>query len=65
MNRIKEFFQILGYYISYPFTQKKDRERDRKLREIAKEDMNSSLTERDIEFLKSIGVNIDCKDTKK
>ena len=36
--KIKEFFEILWYYISYPFVWRSDKEIDRKLREIAKED---------------------------
>ena len=51
MNKIKRFFQ----------TQK---EVDRKLRKIAKENRKSLITEKDVEFLRSIGIKIDLETLK-
>lgn len=64
MNKIKEFFLLIWYYVTYPFVRKRNRKIDEKLREIAREDM-SKFTEKDEEFLKSVGVNIDSENIKK
>ena len=65
MNRIKEFLLIIWYFISYPFTRRKDKERQKKLKEIAEEDLNSRYTERDVEILRSIGIETDLETLRK
>lgn len=56
MLKIKDFFLTLWYYISFPFYWLSTRKIDKKLKEIAAEDRANLLTEKDVEFLKSIGV---------
>ena len=56
-QRIKDFFFMLWYFISYPFCWRSIRKVDRWLAQAAAEDRAKLLTERDVEFLKSIGVD--------
>lgn len=57
--KIKEFFEMVWYYISYPFTWRRDKKINQKLCEIAAEDRAALLNERDVEFFKSIGIETD------
>lgn len=57
MSKIKKFFKTLKDYIAYPFNAVTIARIDKKLRKIAEEDRNSLINEKDIEFLKGIGVN--------
>ena len=56
MNKIKRFFQILWHCISFPYYWFTTRKIDKKLTRIAEEDRMALITEKDVEFLKSIGV---------
>ena len=64
MNKIKEFFLTIWYLISYLFTWRKDKQFAEKLQEIAEQDRRNMLTERDVEILRSVGVNTDLETLK-
>lgn len=59
MNKIRKFFRILWDYIKFPYYWLTTRKIDRKLNEISEEDKNSLITEKDVEFLKDIGIETD------
>ena len=65
MRRVKNFFITLWYYISFPYYWLTTRKTDKKLKQIAEEDRNSLLTENDVEFLKSIGIETDLETLKR
>ena len=56
MFKIKNFFITLWDYACLPFLWLSTRKIDKKLKEIAAEDRAALLTENDVKFLKSIGV---------
>ena len=56
MNKIKDFFILLWYYITYPFDWISTRKVRKKLEEAGAEWRASLITEKDVEFLRSIGV---------
>lgn len=56
MNRIKDFFLTIWYYISFPYYWLTTRRVEKKLKQIAAEDRAAQLTEKDVELLRSIGV---------
>ena len=58
-QKIKTFFIMLWYYICFPFLWLFTRKIDKKLTKIAAEDRAALLTEKDVEFLRSIGVDTD------
>ena len=71
-QNIKNFFIMLWYYICLPFNWLSTRKIDKKLTKIAAEDRANLLTEKDVEFLRSSGVETDletlqneCKKAKK
>ena len=55
-QKIKDFFLTLRYYISFPYYWLSTRKIDRLLTQAATEDRAALLTEKDVEFLRSIGV---------
>ncbi|MCH5148941.1 MAG: hypothetical protein J1G05_06265 [Clostridiales bacterium] len=55
-QKIKDFFLTLRYYISFPYYWLSTRKVDKKLTQVAAEDRAALLTEKDVEFLRSIGV---------
>lgn len=55
-QKIKNFFITLWYYISFPYYWLTTRKIDKKLTQITSEDKAALLTEKDVEFLRSIGV---------
>lgn len=59
MPRIKNFFITLWHYICLPFLWLSTRKINKKLNQIAAEDRAVQLTEKEVEFLRSIGVNTD------
>ena len=63
-QRIKDFFLMLWYYISFPYYWLSTRKIDKKLKHIAAEYRATLLTEKDLEFLKSIGVKTDSEPLK-
>lgn len=58
-QKIKNFFITVWYYICFPFLWLSTRKINKKLSQIAAEDRAALLTEKDVEFLKSIGVETD------
>lgn len=58
-KKIKNFFIALWDYIRFPFLWLSARKTDKKLTQIAAEDRAASITEKDVEFLRSIGVETD------
>ena len=58
-QKIKNLFIMLWYYICFPFLWLSTRKIDKKLTKIAAEDRAALLTEKDVEFLRSIGVETD------
>ena len=64
MNKIKEFFLTVWDLITCPFTWRKDKDFKRKLTQIAAEDRATLLNEKDVEFLRSIGVETTLKDLR-
>ena len=56
MLKIKNFFLTIWYYVSFPYYWLSTRKIAKKLSQIAAEDRAALLTEKDVEFLKSIGV---------
>ena len=60
-QKIKNFFLTLWYYITYPFYWFSTRKIDKKLSQIAAEDRAALLNEKDVELLRSIGVETDLK----
>ena len=61
MKSIKNFFKAVWEYLTFPYNWLTTRKIDKKLRKIAEEDRKSLITEKDVEFLKSIGVETDLK----
>ena len=59
MSKIKNFFLTLWDCIRFPFLWLTTRKIDKKLTQIAAEDRAALLTEKDVEFLSSIGVASD------
>ena len=57
--KVKDFFLTVWYYITYPYYKLATRNVDKKLKKIAEEDRKALLNERDVEFLKSIGIETD------
>lgn len=55
-QKIKNFFITLWYYITFPYYWLSTRKVDKWLTQAAAEDRAALLTEEDVEFLKSIGV---------
>lgn len=55
-QKIKDFFLTIWYYISFPYYWLATRKVEKKLKQIAAEDRAAMLTEKDVEFLKSIGI---------
>ena len=71
-QKIKNFFITLWDYICLPFLWLSTRKIDKWLTQVAAEDRAALLTEKDVEFLRSIGVETDletlrnkCKKVKK
>lgn len=58
-QKIKDFFLMLWDYISFPYYWLSTRKIDKKLTQIAAEDRANLLTEKDVEFLRNIGVETD------
>ena len=56
MFKIKNFFLTIWYYISFPYYWLSTRKIDKQLTKVAAEDRAKLLTEKDVEFLKSIGI---------
>ena len=70
--KIKKFFTTLWYYLSFPFYKLYTRKVEKKLTRIAIENRADLLTEKDAEFLKTLGLEKDletlrteCKKVKK
>lgn len=55
-QKIKDFFLTIWYYVSFPYYWLSTRKINKKLKQIAAEDRAAQLTEKDVELLKSIGV---------
>ncbi|MCH5148799.1 MAG: hypothetical protein J1G05_05500 [Clostridiales bacterium] len=58
MKKIKEFFQNLWNHICFPFCLIIDRYYDKKF-------IEELITQKDVDFLKSVGVDIDLNMLKK
>ena len=65
MNKIKNFFIALWNYICLPFLWLSTRKTEKKLKQIAAKDRAALLTEKDAEFLKSIGIETDSQPPEK
>ena len=65
MNKIKKFFCILWDYITYPYYRLTAGSFEKKLNKIIEEDKKSLITDKDVEFLKSIGIETDLETLKK
>lgn len=59
MSKIKKFFQTVWDYITLPYYWITTIGVDKKLLKLAEEDRTSLTTEKDVEFLKSLGVDVD------
>lgn len=57
-QKIKDFFLTIWYYITFPYYWLSTRKVRKWLEEAAAEDRAKLITEKDVEFLKSIGVNL-------
>lgn len=55
-QKIKDFFLMLWFYISFPYYWLSTRKIEKMLAEAAAKDRAALLTEKDVEFLRSIGV---------
>ena len=55
-QKIKDFFLTIGYYVFFPYYWLSTRKTDKFLTQVAAEDRAALLTEKDVEFLRSIGV---------
>ena len=64
MQKISNFFQTLWYCVCFPFLWLSTRETDRQLKLAAIEDRAALLTEKDAEFLRSVGVETDLETLK-
>lgn len=64
MNKIKKFFSTIWSYITYPYYWITTRKIDKKLTQIAEKDRRSLITEKDVEFLKSISIETDWETLK-
>lgn len=58
-QKIKDFFITLWDYICLPFLWLSTRKIDKRFTQVAAEDRAALLTEKDVEFLRSIGVETD------
>ncbi len=58
-NKIKNFFKTVWDYIRLPFLVLSSRKTEKKLKRAAAEDKAEIFTEKDVEFLKSVGVETD------
>ena len=56
-QKIKDSFITLWYYITFPFNWLSTRKIDKLLTQVAAEDRAALLNEKDVEFLRSLGVN--------
>lgn len=61
MNKIRKFFSALWDYITFWLPARK---LDKKLTKLAEADKKSLITEKDVEFLKNIGIETDLKSLK-
>ena len=59
MSRIKEFFKTVWGCITFPFNWLTARKFEKKFTERVEKDKRAMITEKDVEFLKSIGVETD------
>lgn len=55
-QKLKDFFIAIWYYLSLPYYWLTTRKTEKKLKRIIAEDRAAQLTEKDVEILKSIGV---------
>lgn len=55
-QKIKNFFITLWDYICFPFLWLSTRKIDKRFTQVAAEDRAALLTEKDVKFLRSIGV---------
>ena len=62
--KVKEFFQTVWYYLTYPCQRIRTRRVDKILREAAAEDRAAVINENDVEFFKSIGIETDLETLK-
>ena len=62
--RIRDFFQTVWYYLTYPYQRIRTRRVDKILGEAAAEDRAAVLNESDVEFFKSIGIETDLETLK-
>lgn len=58
-QKFKDFFLTLGYYVSFPYYWFSTRKIDKKFTQMAEEERVAPITEKDVELLKSIGVETD------
>lgn len=57
--KIRDFFFMLGYYVTLPFNWPAIRKIDKTLARLAAEDRANAMTEKDVEFLRSVGIETD------
>ena len=55
-QKIKDFFLTIWYYLTFPYNWLTTRKVRKWLKQAAARDRAALLTERDVEFLRSIGV---------
>ena len=60
-QKITNFFLTLWYFISFPYYRISTKKIDKLLIMVAAEYRAALLTEKDVEFLKSIGIETDLK----
>lgn len=58
-QKVSNFFLTLWYCVCFPFLLLSARKTDEQLKRAAMEDRAALLTERDAEFLRSVGVETD------
>ncbi len=63
-QKIKDFFLALWHFVSYPFVWLSVRKVDKKLARSAANDKANVFTEKDVEFLKSVGIETDLNTLK-
>lgn len=63
MNRIKEFFITVWCFITFPYNWLTARKFEKKFTKYVEMDKKSMFTEKDVEFLKSLGVEIQPEQT--
>lgn len=59
MSRIKKFFCVLWEYLTLPYCWLTTRKIDKKLTQIAEEDRKSFITDKDVEFFRDLGIEMD------